>query len=404
MRALFAWGLVGWLASAAFAATGRERAVAIYPPQRMPLAFDHAKHLAAGADCVTCHDSARKSTQAADLLLPRGSADEHPDCDPCHDIQKAKTKPLGSDEPPSRCIDCHLGFDETVQREPPRIEFPSPNILFPHKVHVDAKVKCETCHGTMKDIGLATRFQLPKMETCLVCHDNTYASADCKTCHLSAPSGRIQLTFTTGVLRPMQGNPYGMDHGPPYEFTHGTRAKLDRATCMQCHIESECLKCHDGLVKPLSIHPNDYIALHPVEARMDTPKCDSCHRYQSFCAACHERVGIGLSGAAFFRSKNVRIHPDYQHWVVIIGPQHHAFQAARNIQECLSCHRQEDCLPCHSGQLSSVDGITKLYGAGVDPHPNGFQGICGGLLSKNPRPCLLCHVAGAPEVTTLCKH
>jgi len=252
----------------------------------------------------------------------------------------------------------------------------------------------------MKDVGLATRMQLPKMETCLVCHDNTYASADCRTCHVTAPSGRLTLAFTAGVLRPMQGNPYGMDHGPRYEFNHGTRAKLDRGTCMQCHAESECLQCHDSLQKPLAVHPNDYIRIHPIEARMDTPKCDSCHRYQSFCAACHERAGVGLSAAAFFRARNVRVHPDYTTWVITLGPQHHGIQASRNIQECISCHRQEDCLPCHANNPGL--GIPTRYSEnghpGVDPHPNGFAGICKGLYSRNKRPCLLCHAATSADI------
>ncbi|HEX4621814.1 MAG TPA: cytochrome c3 family protein, partial [Myxococcaceae bacterium] len=136
---------LGWialgLAATGYAATGRERSLAVYPAQRMPLMFDHAKHLAAGADCLTCHDSARKSDRASDLLLPKGSGDEHPDCDPCHDIAKAKTQKLGPKEPPSRCMDCHVGFDETAQKEPTRVDFPAPNVVFPHRLHVQKKIK-----------------------------------------------------------------------------------------------------------------------------------------------------------------------------------------------------------------------------------------------------------------------
>jgi hypothetical protein len=397
-----AWAL--FVAATAAADSGRLRSPAIYPPQVLPLTFDHAAHLKAGADCTTCHDAARKSTQASDLLLPAGSAGSHPDCEPCHDIDAASRGEAKADDPPSRCGTCHTGFDETVMKAPAPVRFPNPHILFSHKAHVDEKIQCQACHGKMTDVSLATVAQLPKMETCLVCHDNTFAAADCKTCHVTAPSGRLQINFTSGLLRPMQGNPYGMDHGPRYEFNHGTRAKLDRSTCMTCHVESDCLTCHNAIQKPLSVHPNDYISIHPIEARMDTPKCDSCHRYQSFCVACHDKAGVGLSAAAYFRAKNVRVHPDYQTWVVVIGPQHHGVQASRDIQECISCHRQEDCLPCHSSQAQSVDGIYKRYPVSKDPHPNGFQAICAGLYSRNPRPCLLCHPSGSPDLLSCGAH
>src|SRR5689334_21211988 len=242
----------------ALAESGHERSLAIFPPQKLPVRFDHALHLKAGADCVTCHDPARKSVRASDLNLPKHAA----------------------------CEDCHPGFDHTVQKEPARIELPAPNLLFNHKVHVDRKVDCQVCHGQMANVQLATRMQLPKMATCLTCHDGRQASGECKTCHLRQSSGRLQLSFASGALRPMQGDPLGMDHGSRFEFTHGTRATVGRQTCMQCHAESYCQTCHDSLQKPLSVHPNDFITLHPAQARANVTRCESCHRLQSFCTAC----------------------------------------------------------------------------------------------------------------------
>ena len=72
-------------AISAWGASGRERSLAVYPAQRVPLSFNHRLHLEAGAECVTCHDAARKSTQSADLSLPK-----HPECETCHDIEKAR--------------------------------------------------------------------------------------------------------------------------------------------------------------------------------------------------------------------------------------------------------------------------------------------------------------------------
>src|SRR5262245_59087159 len=106
-------------AGIAWAASGRERSLAIYPAQRVPLTFDHSLHLAAGADCATCHEKARKSGSAADRNLPK-----HPECESCHDIADASAGKVV--DPKSACRDCHPGFDRTVQRDPMPAEFPAP--------------------------------------------------------------------------------------------------------------------------------------------------------------------------------------------------------------------------------------------------------------------------------------
>jgi len=362
----------------ALGASGRERSLAVYPPQKMPLRFDHRLHLEAGADCTTCHDPARKSVKSGDLNLPG-----HPECETCHDLDAAaKGQKV---DPPSACQTCHIAFDQTVHKQPAKVDLPAPNLHFNHKVHVDRKVDCGVCHGPMNSVGLATRNQLPKMETCLKCHDGQTADASCKTCHLKGVSGRIQLTFVSGLLRPQQGNPQGMDHGPRFEFNHANRAALNRQTCMECHADSECQQCHDGMQKPLSVHPNDFITLHPVQARMDVTRCQSCHRMQSFCASCHERTGVGLDAAQAFRPQNVRVHPDYNAFVNVLGPQHHGIQASRDIQQCISCHREETCLACHSN--SDRFGVLN----DINPHPAGLKVACKALAAKNDRACLKCH-------------
>src|SRR5687767_1153308 len=95
-----ALALAGGLAAAE---SGRERHLAIYPPQKLPVRFDHGQHLKAGADCTTCHDPARKSTRSSDRNLPK-----HPECEDCHDIAAAaEGKPV---DPPSACNTCHPGF------------------------------------------------------------------------------------------------------------------------------------------------------------------------------------------------------------------------------------------------------------------------------------------------------
>jgi hypothetical protein len=396
----------------AFAATGRDRSDAVYPQQHIPLKFSHQQHFEEGAACTACHDPARTSVKASDVLLPRAVIEDgkitHPDCESCHDIDTAcpdgdcsKGKPV---DPKSTCDVCHIGWEQAAPKRVEKPSFPAANLVFNHQNHIDrlltpikaanpkadANNVCQTCHfsaatGSMDDVGLSTRFQLPKMETCLNCHNGSSASAECRTCHLTDPSGRLQLTFASVSLRPMQGDPLGLDHGPRYEFTHSTRAKIDRRTCNDCHKDDFCMSCHDALQKPLSVHPNDWITLHAAAAHMDTMNCQACHRYQSFCAACHERVGIGFNSDPTLRARNLSVHGDYQTWVNIAGPGHHAIAAARDIQNCISCHREETCTACHA--TTKVNPGSR----GVNPHAPGFKSICHTLATANNRACLKCH-------------
>ena len=382
-------------AGLALAANKRERSEAIYPKQSIPLNFSHEQHFAADIECEACHEDATKSLRATDRLLPG-----HPECDSCHDIESAaKGKEV---DPKSACEDCHKGFDKKTQKDPPKAIFPTANLLMNHRVHREKKIDCVTCHNssvtnTMREVGLATRLQLPKMDTCLTCHDGKTAPAACSTCHVSDKTGRIAQQFASGILRPMQGDPFGLDHGPRFEFNHGTRAKLDRQICMECHTEGSCAQCHDSLQKPLAIHPNDFITLHPLQARQDSTRCESCHRYQSFCAACHERSGIGPDADPSLRSRNIRVHPDYATWVQGFGPNHHAIAASRDIKQCIACHREESCTACHA--------TTALGGRQLNPHPgpNGaFKNGCRAMAANNDRACLKCHT-NADLVTRGCK-
>jgi hypothetical protein len=369
--------LVG--AGLAWAATGRERSLAVYPPQFMPLRFSHHEHLEAGADCTACHFAATRSASSQDRLLPG-----HPECEDCHDIKGAqKGKKV---DPPSACETCHPGFDSTVQKTPAAVVFPQANLIFDHTLHVKTwKIDCQACHGSFEGVHLATRQQLPKMVTCLACHDGKYATESCAACHPAQPSGRLELTFVSGLLRPTQGNPFGMDHGPRFEFNHGTQAATRPMMCMECHAQRECDACHDAFQKPLAVHPNDFITLHPLQARQQTQRCESCHRHQSFCVACHERVGVGLAADRTLRPNNVRVHPPYTVWVELIGPQHHGIAANRDLQSCVGCHRENDCVSCHA------DASTLGTRRQVNPHPAGFREMCRKLAGKNDRPCLVCH-------------
>jgi hypothetical protein len=399
----------------------------IYPGQQIPLRFDHARHLALGARCDTCHVTAPNSTSANEVLIPAEAA-----CRACHEIDRTRPdKPVPAGSPAARCDACHVatgpdgatvGWMPTARApEPPRVRFANPNLKFNHLLHVRRGMGCELCHGGVPTAALATREDLPRMALCLGCHDGKQAQSRCGACHITEPDGRLRTnlasaaTAATGLVegtRPLtpSGVLRGFDaHGPTFARDHVAAGRQSEGDgyCLQCHKRSECVDCHGGVVRPFDIHPSDYVSLHGSDARRNTPDCSSCHRAQSFCVGCHQRAGVAADptgGVPGVQARNPfgtgtqlkSFHPPG--WVSEGGgaPSGHSQQARRNIRTCVSCHREESCLTCHSANPSA----DPTRGMGVSPHGPGFAGTgrCRALSSRNRRACLKCHALGAPEI------
>jgi len=75
----------------------------VYPPQRLPLIFSHAKHAARGTACAVCHPTAATSRSAVDNLIPTEAA-----CRGCHAIDR--NEPAKAATPIAACTGCHPGF------------------------------------------------------------------------------------------------------------------------------------------------------------------------------------------------------------------------------------------------------------------------------------------------------
>ena len=388
----------------------------IFPAQQIPLRFDHARHLALRVRCDTCHTLAPASTSATDNLVPAEAA-----CRSCHEIDRARPdKAVRAGAPAARCDACHVSeggagwMPTAASPQPARVRLPNPNLKFNHQLHVVGRgVGCELCHGGVATEALATRVDLPKMALCLGCHDGKQTTNRCGACHLTEPDGRLRTnlasaaTAATGLVEgagPLvpSGVLKGLDaHGPTFARDHAIVGR-ETGYCLTCHKRSECIDCHGGVVRPFDIHPSDYVSLHGIDARRNTPDCSACHRTQSFCVGCHQRTGVApdpAGGVPGVRAGNPfgtgtglkTFHPPG--WVVDGGSQSgHAQQARRNIRTCVSCHREESCLACHSADPTR--------GPGVSPHGPGFGGTarCRALSARNQRACLKCHALGAPEI------
>ncbi|MGM0575752.1 MAG: cytochrome c3 family protein [Myxococcota bacterium] len=389
----------------------------IMPDQRIAVRFTHRVHLE-DMDCDDCHASAKDSVRASDVNLPKEEG-----CFDCHDPEDAAEDPPGY--PPALCTTCHPGYEPKMppdaephetsraQVHPETWEIPPPNLRFNHKVHVDRGIGCTTCHQNMAALDLATRDNaLPTMGTCLECHDGDTAPSECKTCHLTNPDGRIDTTLQNQRLEPA-GWYFGDAHDDDWLHDHANPARMRADTCNACHAPKDCIDCHNGVKKPLKIHPNNWILTHPVAARKNAPNCSSCHRSQTFCVDCHQQTRVawepydGETGEAVgkrrLREEGVRFHPEG--WVDRSqapfargrrGPNHHAFEAQRNIRACVSCHTEQTCLTCHS---------PKVFGAAAaSPHPPGWgsSGRCRRMLQRNHRACVKCHSLADP-LLDLCR-
>lgn len=370
----------------------------IFPPQTLGLRFDHARHMALGATCTTCHERARTSRVSADSLLPNGTR-----CDGCHGTNHRATPVAAAGDALGACPTCHRGYRAGDGQRVLPTSVPPPHLRFDHAAHTTRGIPCQRCHGDVGALGLATREQLPRMRGCLGCHTGESGKpgqpqGTCPTCHLTEHGSLLVTTFAEGRLEPPRWL-HDAEHGPDWLERHKRIAADDSRFCASCHTERFCTACHDGRVRPRQVHPNDFLSMHAVAARKNSPTCTSCHQQQSFCLGCHQRAGVTQSGPLGNLSTRGRFHPPPAIWTDgPRGPGHHAWEAERNLNACVSCHTERDCVTCHATAAVGGPGNPGSLGRRTDPHPAGFVTRCGRALRQNPRPCLVCHDPSDPSL------
>lgn len=370
----------------------------IFPPQSITIRFNHKKHVKElKLSCKSCHGAAFTSLASSDSLLPSPTET----CDSCHDVSHADLSNVtAGKEEDGQCSYCHVGATTGAGGRVAPLVIPAPNLRFAHKKHLDRNINCQQCHGRVEELELATRDQLPRMAGCFTCHALPKpaagdAASACTTCHLTEPNGKLVQDFGTGELLPPDWL-HMAGHTPDWIERHKTVAGADSSFCASCHTEEDCAACHDGRIRDRNVHPNDFISMHASAARLDNPRCTSCHQLTTFCGDCHRRVGVARDGPTGNRPTGARFHPDPSIWSDSPrGMQHHAWEAQRNLNACVSCHTERDCATCHATR-----GLAG--GAGVSPHPLGFSSKCSVAWAQNPRPCLVCHTSSDPKLMS-CK-
>jgi hypothetical protein len=174
------------------AVTSLSRQPAAAKPSVQPINFPHNVHVQQyRIDCQYCHADARRSEYAGLPSVAR--------CMGCHKITAA-------DRPEIKKLAEYATRNEPIPWV--RVWKIPEFTYFPHKAHVRAGVRCQTCHGpveTMTTVGADTGQQLgndllylvglkppPPLLTmgwCIECHrrenatHGTHAPLDCVTCH-----------------------------------------------------------------------------------------------------------------------------------------------------------------------------------------------------------------------------
>lgn len=367
----------------------------IFPPESIAIRFNHRRHVKdLNLSCVACHQKVPESRRSSDRLLPEPAA-----CDRCHasdhrDLSRVLAAP---DQLIAQCGFCHLGYRSEQGNRVRRTVLREPNLVFSHRAHAERNIGCAQCHGAVQRLELATRDQLPRMRGCFSCHARAgaargEASGECATCHLTEGS-RLQTQLGSEKLLPPRWL-NDAQHDADFLIRHRTVAANDSRFCANCHSEKFCADCHDGRVRPRQVHPNDFLSMHPVAARGDRPRCSSCHQKQTFCLTCHQRSGVAEVSPLGAIGERGRFHPPRRVWTDLPRTAaHHAWEAQRNLNACISCHVERDCASCHatSAVRGVGGGLPADMGRGLDPHPLGFRARCRGALRKNARPCLVCH-------------
>lgn len=380
---------------------GAERSDVIYPPQEIPLTFNHQRHIEQGARCQLCHASIESSDDVRDRNLP-----DHSVCGICHQMQVPNAAEL---YPAAACATCHRGYTDggpehlgpdklpLANAPPPApVVFPPARITFSHAVHVPRGIPCLTCHEGVDQVALATREHLPAMGVCLDCHDGGTAPSECTTCHLQGDGGRVLTDFEEhGLLKP-SGRFRPDDHDDPrWLHVHRTAAKVDEASCSSCHEAADCLACHDGTVEPGDLHPADWVMTHGLEAQRRTLDCQACHEVETDCQSCHTEAEIVRGpfpgGPGSEQEGPLRFHPEGWAGIVgeIPGAEHHSHIARRSLETCEACHGGADeamCLDCH--------------GTIVSPHPAswGDPDVEINFGQGEGSVCLRCHQPGDPDL------
>jgi hypothetical protein len=356
-------------------------------------------------------------------------------CQACHAVDGSTGRMAVGAAAPARCIACHEPgapehLDERVQCARCHLDLAAtrlsmervagiprpawhetPDFLSNHGTAdtpaaascsvCHARESCERCHANAQDVGRiqqlardprvaavgggrAPEYPVPpdhadrdwqavhgaaaraRPERCANCH----TQPSCTACHSGGVSAVVRALPALQSGRAPGVDPAritGTVHSPDVHREHGRLAASGRLECTQCHTRAQCAGCH-AAADPRAFHLPNFMERHAAEVFAGRGQCQACHNTETFCRACHTSTGVSA------QALNAAFHDGQPMWVLS-----HGQAARRGLEACASCHRQGDCMQCHSAS----------GGWGVSPHGPGFTGRGE---TRSAAGCRLCHL------------
>jgi hypothetical protein len=356
----------------------RRMAVAGPDPNRCVQCHAHRNeaHIVPTAACRTCHVPI---TDATGLSAERISRFPKPAWHDAQDFSSAHGKVTGTQA--ASCAVCHAR--ETCERCHANAE----------RVPLIAALSRDARFASLES-GRAARYDVPASHqggdwrdkhgasarqspvSCANCHTQT----SCETCHAGG-SGTSRTAIRAlpgpGVRAGLGVSPSRIVlplHPVGFQTRHGSAAASGGVNCTQCHAQQVCAGCHSA-PESRRFHSPNFVERHAVDVFTNGADCQTCHNTQRFCLDCHRQSGVAAEA-----KMNAAFHDGKATWILSHG------QAARTgMESCASCHRQNDCVRCHSASS----------GWGVNPHRPGFQASA--RASANSASCRWCHLGPLPS-------
>jgi hypothetical protein len=138
-----------------------------HPAPAQPIPYSHKKHLSFGLECKQCHTN----PEPGKLMTFPDTAT----CMQCHVT-------IGKDKPSIQKLAEYAKSKRPIPWV--RVYTVLPGVAWNHRVHLEASVKCETCHGQVRELDAMSEVtSVTTMYSCLNCHELNKAKTACDTCH-----------------------------------------------------------------------------------------------------------------------------------------------------------------------------------------------------------------------------
>jgi hypothetical protein len=263
------------------------------------------------------------------------------------------------------CTQCHVNAPEVKAIQALASD--------PRSLALKAELKAPVSHKESRWLSQHGGKAKRDPATCASCH----TQESCIACHRSRPAVVLALPASgpgRAIGARIERKKPGY-HTADFADRHAPIASSSPGTCSACHGRAECLECHRPNAGAAgSYHPAGFLTRHPAAAFNRQADCAGCHNQAVFCVTCHQQAGLTSAG------RLIQGYHDANSAFVVA----HGTAARQNIESCITCHSERDCLACHS-----VQG-----GRRFNPHGPGFDPDR--LRRRNPQTCAACHGRSIP--------